>query len=191
MKRTRAVTGVLGVLLAVAGFVAMITWTMLPPEASAASNPPGPALAPAASGAKPREIRVYFPRHPETDDDMTAVFPVKRTAQDEGVARAALAALIAGPTPAEAEAGYFSELGSMLAGPSSCGSDDVSIRIENGTATVRFCRDVVSAGIGQDARTQSAIDATLQQFPTIQRVRLLSREGDCLFDMSGENRCRS
>jgi hypothetical protein len=136
-----------------------------------------------------RPIQVYFSRRPESDDDFTAVFPVSRTAPDAGVARAALNALIAGPTPAETDAGYFSELGQMLVGPSDCGEDGFTIRIAAGIATLRFCRDVRSAGIGQDARAQSAIDATLTQFPTIRRIRILTREGDCLFDMSGENRC--
>jgi hypothetical protein len=107
------------------------------------------------------------------------------------VARAALRALIDGPSPAERDAGYFSELGRMLVGPSSCGEDGFTIRIADGMATVRLCRELSSAGIGQDARAQAAIEATLSQFRTIQRVRLLSREGDCLFDMSGENRCLS
>jgi hypothetical protein len=48
---------------------------------------------------------------------------------------------------------------------------------------------VTSAGIGQDARVGRALDATLRQFPTIERVRLLTSDGDCLFDMSGLNRC--
>jgi hypothetical protein len=136
-----------------------------------------------------RQILVYFSRRPESDDDLTAVFPVTRAAPDAGVARAAIQALVAGPTPAEADAGYFSELGQMLVGPSSCGGDDFTIRITDGLATLRFCREVSSAGIGQDARAQSAIEATLTQFATVRRVRTLSRDGDCLFDMSGENRC--
>ena len=71
------------------------------------------------------------------------------------------------------DAGYFSEVGQMLVGPSSCGEDDLSIRIVSGVATVRLCRDFSSAGIGQDARAQSAFEATLKQFPTIQTVILL------------------
>jgi hypothetical protein len=135
-----------------------------------------------------REVEVFFSKRPESDADFSAVYPVTRTSPDAGVATAALRALIAGPTPAEASAGYFSEIGGMLAGPSDCGAD-FTIRIEDGVATVRFCRPVSSAGIGQDARVQSALQATLLQFSTIEQVRLLSREGNCLFDMSGENRC--
>jgi hypothetical protein len=139
--------------------------------------------------ARPRPIQVFFSRHPESDDDFGAVFPVARSAPDAGLATAALEALIAGPTAAERAAGYFGELGEMLSGPSTCGGPDLTVRIEAGLATVRFCRQVHSAGIGQDARVQSQIEATLRQFPTIQRVRLLNSAGRCLFDQSGLERC--
>lgn len=164
--------------------LALAVWTALLPPAARADEPGPPALQ--TTG---RPILVHFSRRPESDDDVTAVFPVPRTAPDAGVARAAIAALIAGPTPDETEAGYFSELGRMLHGPSTCGDDDFTIRSADGQATLRFCRAVSSAGIGQDARVQSAIDATLTQFATIRRLRTLSRDGDCLFNMSGENRC--
>jgi hypothetical protein len=134
-------------------------------------------------------IEVFFSRHPASDDDFAAVFPVSRTAPDQGVATAAVEFLIAGPTPSEQAAGYFSELGQMLQGPSTCGGPDFRVTVESGTATVQFCRLVTSAGIGQDARTQSQLQTTLQQFPTVQRVRLLDQQSRCLFDQSGLNRC--
>ena len=151
----------------------------------------GPAVAEEVTVAQEsrRPVTVYFSRRPESEHDFAAVYPVTRTAPDAGVARAALNALIAGPTPEEAANGYFSELGRMLDGPSTCGGPDYAIQIEAGTATVTFCRRVVSAGIGQDARVTNAVTATLRQFPTVQRVRLLDNEGGCLFDMSGLDRC--
>ena len=136
------------------------------------------------------QVAVYFSHHPESDADFTAVLPVSRAAPDQGVARAALEYLIAGPTPAEQATGFFSELGGMLRGPSTCGGPDFSITIEAGLATVRFCRQISSAGIGQDARVQAQIGATLRQFPSIQRIRLLTSTDDCLFDESGLNLCR-
>jgi hypothetical protein len=147
-------------------------------------SPGGPARAETA-----HPIQVFFSRHPESDGDFEAVFPVARTAPDAGVAAAALEALIAGPTPDERAAGYFSELGLMLHGASDCGDRDFALRLEDGLATLRFCREVSSAGIGQDARVMSALNATLRQFRTIERARILDRDGDCLFDMSAENRC--
>lgn len=166
-------------ILAVGAVLGLLGWTM-PARASIQTT------AVARHGG--REVQVFFSKRPESDADFSAVYPVTRISPDAGVATAALRALIAGPTPAEAGEGYFSEIGAMLVGPSDCGAD-FTIRIEGGVATVRFCRPVTSAGIGQDARAQSALKATLLQFPTVQRVRLLTPEGDCLFDMSGENRC--
>ncbi len=121
--------------------------------------------------------------------DFTAVFPVTRVAPDAGVATAAVKALIAGPTPDEVRMGYFSEIGGNLHGPSTCDGNDFTIQIAGGLGTVRFCRMLTSAGVGQDARVQSALTSTLTQFSTIRQVRLLTHEGQCLFDLSGEDRC--
>jgi hypothetical protein len=144
---------------------------------------------PAQAARPPIPVQVFFSRRSTSDDDFTAVFPVARTAPDLGVARFALQSLIAGPTPDELRAGYFSDLGGMLEGPSTCGGPDFTVAIQNGTATVQFCRLVSSAGVGQDARTGAQIEATLRQFPTVQRVRLLTSDGHCLFDQSGLDLC--
>ena len=90
----------------------------------------------------------------------------------------------------EQQAGYFSELGGMLSGGSVCSGQDFSLTIQGGgTAVLQFCRQISSAGVGQDARVMNEIDATLKQFSTINHVRVLNREGQCLFDLSGLNRC--
>jgi hypothetical protein len=134
-------------------------------------------------------VRVFFSRRPDSESAFTNVFPVARIAADRAVATAALAGLIKGPTPAERADGYFSELGGALTGVSSCAGRDFRIAIENGTATVRFCRAVTSSGVGQDARIRSQIEATLRQFTTVRSVRLLGSNGRCLFDQSGQDRC--
>jgi len=134
-------------------------------------------------------VRVYFSRRPDSEASFAAVFPVSRVAADRAVATAALAALIEGPNATERAAGYYSELADALTGASTCSGHDFRIAIANGTATVRFCRAMVSAGVGQDARIRSQIEATLRQFPTIRAIRLLGSDGRCLFDPSGQNRC--
>ena len=137
----------------------------------------------------PHDVLVYFSKRPESDEDFTAIFPAMRKVGDAGVAYGALEELLRGPTPEEQAAGYFSEIGANLVGESNCNGEPFTLRIEAGTATLRFCRMLTSAGIGQDARMNAALKATLLQFSTIQRVRLLTPDGDCLFDESGENRC--
>jgi spore germination protein GerM len=137
-------------------------------------------------------VQLYFSRTPESAEDFTAVFPVDRQVEYTGqrIATATLEALIEGPTAAEQQQGYYSELGDMLTGPSNCDGEDFLLSIaDDGTATVQFCRLVVSAGIGQDARVMNQIEATLTQFDTVDDVILLNREGRCLFDPSGMDLC--
>ena len=118
-------------------------------------------------------MKVFFSKRPESDADFTVVFPVMRRVGDAGVAHGALDELLRGPTPEEQAAGYFSEIGMMLVGPSNCGGEPFTLSLDAGAATLKFCQMVSSAGIGQDARTQAALEATLRQFSTIQRVRVL------------------
>jgi hypothetical protein len=139
-------------------------------------------------GAQEQVVSVFFSKSPESDADFSLVLPVSRVSPTSGVARFALNQLIAGPSPDERAAGYFSELGSMLQGDSWC-DGDFWLSLVDGVLTVQFCRVVASAGVGQDARARSQLEATLRQFSTIRDVRLLTREGDCLFDMSGRNLC--
>jgi Sporulation and spore germination len=147
----------------------------------------GGTQAAATTGGIP--VRVFFSRRPDSERSASAVFPVTRVAPDRAVATAALAALIDGPNAAERADGYSSELHGALTGPSTCSGRDFRIAIEGGTASVRFCRAVASAGVGQDARMRSQIEATLRQFPTIRAVRLLDSHGRCLFDGHGPDGC--
>jgi hypothetical protein len=141
---------------------------------------------------------VYFSRGQASLDDPTAVFPVQRVSPTPAVATYALEQLIAGPTPAEKGAGYFTELTTVLhrSEPSSCGDADFRLtldkrgtRAEPGTATLQFCRPTTSPGIGADARITAEIKRTLIQFATITKVVILNLHGDCFGDLSGLNRC--
>ncbi len=172
------------------GFVAAETAWVLGP--GGAQSVPAAATGIWGQDQSTTTVQLYFSRHPESDQDFAAVFPVQRavTVSGQQIATATLEALIVGPTPAEQTQGYFSELDGMLSGASSCGGRDFSLSIEpGGTAVVQFCRQVMSAGVGQDARVSSQIEATLTQFSTITDVRLLDDAGNCLFDQSGLNLC--
>ncbi len=134
----------------------------------------------------PRDIQVFFPHYPEATDDFTQVAPVWRTTSSMGVARFAIEQLIAGPTPDEQHQGFASVI--HLEGTSTC-EGDFTIAITNQVAKLQFCRYVISNGIGDDARAQQAIKATLQQFSTIDTVVILNPDGSCFADQSGLNRC--
>jgi hypothetical protein len=91
-------------------------------------------------------IYVYFPMHPDSDNDPNAVFVVRRVSPTSGVATYAIQRLIAGPEAAERDAGYFTELSGALNGASDCGADFAitlnrrATHPQTGAATLRFCR---------------------------------------------------
>lgn len=133
-----------------------------------------------------RRVQVFFPVFPAANDDFTQVAPVWRTTRGAGVARFAVEQLIAGPTATEQRQGLRPVV--AFQGSSTC-RRDFTLSISNGVARLQFCRQVISGGVGDDARLRSAIAATLQQFSTVNDVVILNPDGSCFGDMSGENRC--
>ncbi len=147
-------------------------------------------------------IKVFFSQYPKSVSDPTAVFVVDRTSPTIAVATFSIQLLIAGPTLSEQQAGYFTELNTMLSGPSNCtgsrpvGGPDFTLTLnmkgpypETGTATVKFCRATLSSGIGADARVTAEINATLKQFSNIKKVVILTQDGHCFGDESGKDFC--
>src|SRR5712691_67421 len=170
----------------------------LPLRAWAASIAHASTDSPAAS----YPIRVFFSKFPESTTDFSAVYPVDRTSPTIAVGTFSIQLLIAGPTLSERQAGYFSELNSILTGPSNCsapfptGGPDFTLTLDKkgsvteiGTATVKFCRSTASPGIGADARVIAEINATLKQFPRIKKVVILTVAGHCFGDESGKDLC--
>lgn len=135
---------------------------------------------------RPHAIKVYFPKNPPRQPRLDYVEPVWRQTQTSSVAQFAISQVIAGPTRQERQQGFTAPI--TLRGPSTCGSD-FRFSLVASTAKLQFCRQVVSDGIGDDARALGSLTTTLKQFPTIQSVVILDRNGNCLGDMSGENRC--
>jgi len=135
-------------------------------------------------------------------NDPSAVSAVDRTSPTIAVATFSIQLLIAGPTLSEQRAGYFTELNTMLSGPSKCaaplpvGGPDFTLTLnmkgpfpQPGTATVKFCRTLSSAGIGADARVSAELNATLKQFANIKNVVILTQDGHCFGDESGKDFC--
>lgn len=147
------------------------------------SNPTNPAQNP-----KQYTIKVYFSKHPESDDDPTKVYAVSRTSTDLGVAKAAMRQLIAGPTSAEKAAGYFTDV-RLRNDASNCNGADFTLSIKNTKATLRFCRTFDAVGVLSDGRANENIRATLLQFSSVRSVVVLNKDGHCQFDLSGEDRC--
>ncbi|HEX9036374.1 MAG TPA: GerMN domain-containing protein [Ktedonobacterales bacterium] len=147
-------------------------------------------------------IKVYFSKDPDSLTTYGPVFPVDRVSPSADLKTSALQLLLAGPTVEERAQGYFSELNSILTGPSHCwaphpvGGPDFTLTMnmkgttpEQGTVTVTFCRQTRSGGIGTDARITFEINATLKQFSDVTKVVILTVANTCFGDQSGQNAC--
>jgi len=170
------------------------------PPASAASHY---SQAPTSATTASFPIQVFFSKSPDSlQTNFNAVYPVNRVSPTIAVATFSIQLLIAGPTLSEQQAGYFSELNTMLSGPSNCtgslpvGGPDFIITLnmrgpspQAGTATLKFCRSLNSGGIGADGRVQAEITATLKQFANIKSVVILTKDGHCFGDESGKDLC--
>lgn len=138
-----------------------------------------PSIALAARGnlagqpPRPKTVKVYFYHEPGEYIDLA---PVERKVNTAAPARAALEALLRGPTRQERRKG-FESLAS--ADKFSIGS----LKIAGGTARVNFIASRTWLGWPGDlapARFKKAVELTLQQFPNVSRV-IVSLNGDAKF----------
>lgn len=160
----------------------------LAPSVAIAAPSHSPTRLGSAPIASQRRLQVFFPRYPDAMQDFTKVAPVWRTTSRSSLAQFAIEQLIAGPTKGEQQRGLRPAF--QLRGAANCGRD-FTISLADRVAYLRFCRQVVSNGIGDDARARSAIEQTLKQFPTINTVVILNPDGSCFADQSGTDRCLS
>ena len=136
--------------------------------------------------------KVYFSKHPDSDTTPRLVFPVDRRAPDLNVATFAIQQLILGPTQAETQQGYYTPLEGAFSGASIFGASDFKITLnmngatpETGTATLQFGRDMKGLGDTGAILATNEIVSTLTQFPTIQRVVILNKDGSHFDNMVG------
>jgi hypothetical protein len=139
--------------------------------------------------SKTYDISVYFSKRPDSDDDPSKVFPVKRISPDLGVGTFAITELLKGPNETESANGYFSTANLRSGSVSNCGGKDFTLTISGGTATLKFCRVFDHRGVVADGQAESEIKATLKQFSSIQKVVILNAQNDCEFNLSGQNLC--
>lgn len=123
---------------------------------------------------KPQRIKIYFYHDPGEYIDLS---PVTRVIRSASPARAAINALLAGPTRAEEKRG-FTSLSS---------ADEFAIgklSIKDGTATINFVASRRWHGWAGDlgpVRFKKAVELTLMQFPTVKHV-VVSLNGNTNFD---------
>lgn len=124
-----------------------------------------------ASAPRRRAVRVFFNRTASGDDACDAVWPVARAVEPERAdAAGVLAELLAGPTPAERDRGFLTNIPG--------GVTLRSLRMENGSAHADFDRTLGrAAGSCRVLAIRAQIERTLLQLPAVDDV-VISVEGD-------------
>jgi hypothetical protein len=172
------------------------------PPTSNTTPTPGGSTTPTAnpSGAT---VKVYFTRHPDSDNDPTKVFALTRTASATATtvhdqATYALEQMLAGPSQTERAQGYYNPFDGQIALQSYCSGpfrdfdltlDHRGATAETGAATLQFCRRVDIPGELAGPRMRAMVSSTLLQFPGITKVAILNYRGDCFDDLQGANAC--
>lgn len=158
------------------------------PPTTETSQQPSEMSTESQNPSKTYPVKIYFSKHPDSDNDPAKVFPVVRQSPDLSVGAFAVAELLKGPTSAETTQGYFTTA-RLRTDESNCDGRDFTLVISGGTATLKFCRRFDHLGVVADGQAKSTLDATLKQFNSVQRVVILNRDGNCEFDLSGLNLC--
>jgi spore germination protein GerM len=123
---------------------------------------------------KQKEVDIWF----HYEDNSFELKAVRRKVSATAPARAAIQALLAGPTPDEEKLGFGG-----LANPKDLVIGTLSVR--RGTARVNFVVPPSWIGWPGDiapARFKEAVKRTLQQFPNVKRV-IVSVNGDANFEL--------
>ena len=162
---------------------------------------PGPGANATPTASPGTMVKVFFAKHPDTDENPVAVFPVQRatTATDTvNKATFALKEMLKGPTLDERGQNYYSPFDGKLALQSVCPGEfrdfDLTLNhkgktVEDGTATLQFCRRVDIAGDLEGPRMAAMVTSTLTQFAGIKKVVILDYHGNCFDDLRGDNAC--
>lgn len=182
------------IIISVVVLAAIVVATVVLVHKTNTSVAPSPSPSPSArasarSTPQTTNLKVYFSRHPSSDNDPSAIFAVNRQTTSQSVAVFALTELLKGPSASESAAGYFTP-GIDMSGTSNCSGANFKLSVENQTATMQFCRATSLKGVVSDGQLDSEIKATLLQFPTVKKVVILNQTGNCLFDASGQNLCK-
>lgn len=169
--------------------------------AGCAATSTSPGATPTSTKPVGATVKVYFARHPDTDNNPTAVFAVIRATSATTVvdqATYALNEMFKGPSAAERAQNLYSPFDGQIALQSVCPGEfrtfDLTLdhrgsTAEPGTVTLKFCRRVDIPGDLDGPRMTAMITSTLLQFSQIKQVVILNYQGNCFADLRGQNVC--
>jgi hypothetical protein len=179
----------------------LLTLVALLLSACGATTTPGPGANTTPTVTPGSTVKVFFAKHPDTDENPALVFPVLRTTAATTTldkATFAINEMLKGTTTDERAQNYYSPFDGKLALQSVCPGEfrsfDITLNhrgktVEDGTATLQFCRRVDIAGDLEGPRMRAMISSTLMQFTEIKQVVILNYQGSCFDDLRGDNAC--
>jgi len=98
--------------------------------------------------------------------------------------------IILGPDEDELDLGLKPTFGQnnsiWFTSPSDCEGKDFILSVENGLATVQFCRDTSLAGDMSGFIVEQQVGESLKEFSEVDRVLILDSQGRCFNDMKGD-----
>lgn len=125
------------------------------------------------NGADPIDVELYFLPTPPGSDCTVVAATKRKVPKTRAMARLITEMLIAGPTPQETQRGLTSQ---MIPG-----ARVESISITDGVLTVDFSAELRNVGGSCRALAiRSSVEKTLQQLPTVDRVRITAAGSESL-----------
>lgn len=151
----------------------------------------------------PQEVKVYYsqdenPTDPTASNSLDqptyAVYRVFTTSRPD-VETYVMEKMIEGPSASD-QSTYYWFTPIKLTGDSNCGGKNFTLeKNSDGTkVTIKFCKQVETAGVGDDARIKSVIGYGIKQFaadPADVNVVILTKDDHCFGDLSGQDLCKS
>jgi len=176
------------------------------PTSTPTISPTGTVVATPTTSATPtgpRQVKVFYsqgtnPTNPSAPDSIkNFAYAVYRlfTSTRGDIETYVMEKTIDGPSTADQNAYYW--FGPIkLTGESNCGGRDFTLSKDESAnkIIVQFCKDVTSAGTGDDARIKTVISYGMHQFlseSAVKKVVILNKEGNCFGDQSGLNVCKN
>jgi hypothetical protein len=183
-----------------------VTVSVTPTPISSVSTSPtatsNPTPTTSATPTGPQTVKVYYSQAANpadssaTDSYKSFGYAVYRqfTSTRGDIETFVMEKTIAGPTAAD-KSTYYWYTPIALTGTSNCSGADFSLTkdVSANKITVQFCKDVTTAGVGDDARIKTVVTYGMQQFlseSSTKNVVILTKDGNCLGDGSGLNKCK-
>jgi hypothetical protein len=148
-------------------------------------------IPPAACPISSKLIKVFFPKNPESYNDFSYSSPVYRCQPlSQNKYSYAMNQLTRGLRAGDISGGLFYAIKINMRATSLCPTNsNYRITKFDSILLIRFCKPIISNGVGDDARIINTVNQTMKQFSEIKKVVLLDQNWHCVGDMSGLDKC--